>query len=288
MFYTGVESMTRVPMGLQSSLPKKNGFGHYLSPNIFKRYGVEEFSQFVGADMMAKKYGLSREVLDTFSLESHLRAAKAIEAKVFVDEILPLEARTYDPKTGLKKNLGELHLIDEGIRFDVTLEKLAALKPISEGGLLTPGSASQLCDGASGVIIVNEDGLKTLGVQPLARIHHFSVVGGDPIIMLESPLVATDKALKKAGMKYSDIDIFEINEAFASVPLAWLKHTEVDPQKLNPFGGAIALGHPLGGSGTKLLSTLVYGLIHQKKRFGLQSMCEGGGMANVTIIENMQ
>ena len=237
--------------------------------------------------MMAKKYGFSKADLDNFSLESHIRAARATKANFFHDEILPLVARSFDPQTGVKKDLNEDHTVDEGIRFESTLEKIAKLKPIIEGGIVSPGSSSQMCDGASGLLIVNENGLKALGVQPMARIHHFSVTGGDPVIMLESPLAATDRALKKAGMKLDDIDIFEINEAFASVPLAWLKHTGADPKKMNIYGGAIALGHPLGASGTKLMTTLVHALKNEKKRFGLQSMCEGGGMANVTIIENM-
>lgn len=284
----GVESMTRVPMGLPSILPRKNNFGYYMGPNIQQRYPGIDFSQFMGAEMMAKKHGFTREDLDNFSLESHRRAAEATKNGVFKDEILSLESRMFDPKTGQEFRPGDISSVDEGIRFDASFENLAKLKPLQEGGVITPGNASQICDGASGVMIVNEKTLKRFNLDPLARIHHISVLGGDPVIMLEAPLPATDRALQKCGMKISDIDMFEINEAFASVPLAWLKHHQVDPAKMNPFGGAIALGHPLGATGTKLMSTLVYGLINQKKRWGLQSMCEGGGMANVTIIENMK
>jgi acetyl-CoA C-acetyltransferase len=180
-----------------------------------------------------------------------------------------------------------MHNIDEGIRFDASLEGLAKVKPLQEGGVVTAANASQICDGASGMMIVNERGLKMLGVKPLAKIHHMSVHGGDPVIMLDAPLAATMKALKMCNLTINDIDLFEINEAFASVPLAWLQHTQADPAKLNINGGAIALGHPLGSSGTKLMTSLVYALKKQNKKFGLQSMCEGGGMANVTIIENI-
>ncbi len=161
------------------------------------------------------------------------------------------------------------------------------MKLLQEGGRITAATSSQICDGASGVMVVNERGLKALGIAPLARIHAMTVIGHDPVIMLEAPIPATARALKKAGMSIDDIDLFEVNEAFASVPVAWLKKTEADPQKLNVHGGAIALGHPLGASGTKLMTTLVYALKHRGKRWGLQTMCEGGGLANVTIVERM-
>jgi acetyl-CoA C-acetyltransferase len=167
------------------------------------------------------------------------------------------------------------------------LEGIAGVKLLREGGRITAANASQICDGASGVMVVSERGLKQLGVAPLARIHHMSVLGGDPVIMLEAPLPATTRALAKAGMSIDDIDLFEVNEAFASVPLAWLKHTGADPERMNVNGGAIALGHPLGSSGTKLMTTLVNALRARGKRYGLQTMCEGGGMANVTIIERL-
>jgi acetyl-CoA C-acetyltransferase len=175
--------------------------------------------------------------------------------------------------------------VDEGIRFDASLEGIAGVKLLAEGGRITAATASQICDGASGVMVVSEAGLKTLGVAPLARVHHMSVLGGDPVIMLEAPIPATQRALQRAGMSIDDIDLYEVNEAFASVPAAWLKELGADPARLNVNGGAIALGHPLGGSGTKLMTTLVNALRARGKRYGLQTMCEGGGMANVTIVE---
>jgi acetyl-CoA C-acetyltransferase len=181
----------------------------------------------------------------------------------------------------------DIHKVDEGIRFDITREGVSTVRLIQEGGRITAASASQICDGASGVMVVNEHGLKALGVEPLARIHAMTVSGGDPVIMLEEPLFATDKALKRAGMRIDDIDLFEVNEAFAPVPMAWLKHTGADPERVNVNGGAIALGHPLGASGTKLMTTLVHALRARGKRYGLQTMCEGGGLANVTIVERL-
>ena len=171
--------------------------------------------------------------------------------------------------------------------FDATLDGIRGVKLIAENGKLTAASASQICDGASGVMVVNERGLKSLGIKPMARVHHMTMVGGDPVIMLDAPLHATERALKKAGMSIDDIDLFEVNEAFASVPTAWLKTTGADPARLNVNGGAIALGHPLGGSGTKLMTTLINALKQRNKRYGLQTMCEGGGMANVTIVERL-
>src|SRR5664279_3825871 len=267
----GVEAMTRVPMGLASQLPAKNGFGTYKSPNIEKRYPNIVFSQFTGAEMMAEKYGLSRDDLDKYACESHQRAIAATQAGKFKDEIIPLQITRADGST-------DTHHIDEGIRFD---------KLIAENGKLTAASSSQICDGASGVMVVNEKGLKSLGVKPMARVHHMTMMGGDPVIMLDAPLHATERALKKAGMSIDDIDLFEVNEAFASVPAAWLKTTGADPARLNVNGGAIALGHPLGGSGTKLMTTLINALKQHNKRYGLQTMCEGGGMANVTIVERL-
>ena len=277
----GVESMTRVPMGLASQLPAKNGFGTYKSPGIEKHYPNIVFSQFSGAEMVAQKYDLSKDALDQYAFDSHQRAIAATEAGRFKDEIIPLQITRADGST-------DTHHIDEGIRFDATLDGIKGVKLINEnGGRLSAASASQICDGASGVLVVNEKGLKQLGVKPLARIHHMSVMGGDPVIMLEAPLPATKRALEKAGMSIDDIDLFEVNEAFASIPTAWLKATGADPARLNVNGGAIALGHPLGGSGTKLMTTLLHALKQQNKRYGLQTMCEGGGMANVTIIERL-
>ena len=276
----GVESMTRVPMGLASSLAAKNGFGHYKSPGIEKQYPNIMFSQFTGAEMMAEKYGLSKDDLDAYSYNSHQRAIAATQAGRFKDEIIPLQITRADGST-------DTHTIDEGIRFDASLDGIKVVKLIAENGKHTAASASQICDGASGVMVVNERGLKSLGIKPMARIHHLTMMGGDPVIMLDAPLHATDRALKKAGMTVDDIDLFEVNEAFAAVPTAWLKTTGADPERLNVNGGAIALGHPLGGSGTKLMTTLVNALKQRNKRYGLQTMCEGGGMANVTIVERL-
>jgi acetyl-CoA C-acetyltransferase len=180
-----------------------------------------------------------------------------------------------------------MHSIDEGIRFDANLAGISAVKVLQEGGAITAANASQICDGAAGLMVVSEKALKMLGLTPLARIHHLSLLGHDPVIMLEAPLPATERALKKAGMKIDDIDLYEVNEAFAPVPLAWLKAIGADRDRMNATGGAIALGHPLGGSGAKLMTTLVHQLRRSGKRYGLQTMCEGGGMANVTIVERL-
>jgi acetyl-CoA C-acetyltransferase len=180
-----------------------------------------------------------------------------------------------------------MHMRDEGIRADASLESIGGVKLLQEGGRITAANASQICDGASGVLVVSERGLKTLGAKPLARIHHMSVMGHDPVIMLEAPIPATQRALQKAGLKIEDIDAYEVNEAFAPVPLAWLQALGADPERLNVNGGAIALGHPLGASGTKLMATLLNVLQHRGGRYGLQTMCEGGGMANVTIVERL-
>jgi len=240
------------------------------------------FSQFMGAEMMAKKYGLTKDDLDRYALLSHQRALAATQSGAFNNEILKLAVRHADGS-----DTAEIHATDEGIRADATMESIQSVKLLQEGGVITAANASQICDGATGVLIVNERGLKTLGVQPLARIHHMTLLGHDPVIMLEAPIPATERALKKAGLKIEDIDLYEVNEAFASVPLAWLKALGADPERLNVNGGAIALGHPLGASGTKLMTTLVNALAQRGKRYGLQTMCEGGGMANVTVIERL-
>jgi acetyl-CoA C-acetyltransferase len=276
----GVESMSRVPMGLSTQLPAKNGFGTPTSVRMAQRYPNVQFSQFSGAEMMAKKYDLSKDDLDAFALRSHERAIAATRSGHFDAEIAPVDIRLPDGSA-------DIHRIDEGIRFDATLEGIRGVKLLQEGGRITAATASQICDGASGVLVCNEAGLRALGAKPLARIHHMTVIGHDPVIMLEAPLPATTHALGKAGMKLEDIDLFEVNEAFASVPLAWLQHTRVDPARLNVSGGAIALGHPLGASGTKLMTTLVHALQRTGKRYGLQTMCEGGGLANVTIVERL-
>ena len=278
----GVESMTRVPMFSPGTLAQKAGLGHYQSPAINRRYGDVQFNQFMGAEMLARKYGLHKEVLDQYALLSHQRAAAAQAAGRFDEEILALPVRDAQGQ-----DTAEWHRADEGIRQGATIEGIRAVKLIQEGGVISAANASQICDGATGVMIVSERGLKTLGVQPLARIHQMTVMGHDPVIMLEGPIPATERALQKAGLTIDEIDLFEVNEAFASVPLAWLKALQADPERLNVNGGAIALGHPLGASGTKLLTTLVYALRQRGARYGLQTMCEGGGMANVTIVERL-
>ncbi|HEY9217343.1 MAG TPA: acetyl-CoA C-acetyltransferase [Phenylobacterium sp.] len=277
---SGVESMTRVPMGASASLAAQAGLGQYMSPGIQEKYPNIQFSQFMGAEMMAKKYGLSKDQLDEYAYNSHQRAIAATQAGAFKNEIVALKVKDAE---GAETE----HTVDEGIRFDASLDGIKGVKLLQEGGAITAATSSQICDGASGVMIVSEKALKEFGLTPLARIHHLSVMGHDPVIMLEAPLPATQRALEKAGMSVDDIDLFEVNEAFASVPVAWLQTTGANPDKLNVNGGAIALGHPLGASGTKLMATLVHALHARGKRWGLQTMCEGGGMANVTIVERL-
>jgi acetyl-CoA C-acetyltransferase len=270
----GGESMTRVPMFSNISFHEKEGLGiGPVSSRIRERFGVKSFSQFEGAEAMARKYGFTREMLDAFALESHRRAARATESGAFEKEIIPIEVE------------GGFHTKDEGIRYDATLEGIGSVKLLKEGGVISAANASQICDGASAALIVSERALKTHGLKPIARIVDMTVTAGDPVIMLEEPIPATQKALKKAGLKIDDIDLYEVNEAFAPVPMSWLKSFGADPEKLNVNGGAIALGHPLGATGTKLMATLIYALRARGKKYGLQTMCEGGGIANVTIIE---
>src|SRR5574337_80869 len=278
----GVESMSRIPMGSLGKVYKEAGLGHYMSPTIRQRFPGPDFSQFMGAELLAGKYKLTKDELDRFSLQSHQLGKAATQSGAFRAEIVPVAVKVADAAP-----VDEQHVADEGIRFDATLEGIAGVKTLREGGVITAASASQICDGASGVMVVNEKGLKAIGAKPLARVHHMAVRGGDPVVMLEAPLQTTEHALKKAGMKIDDIDLFEVNEAFAPVPLAWLQYTKADPARLNVNGGAIALGHPLGASGTKLMATLVYALHARGKRWGLQTMCEGGGQANVTIVERL-
>ena len=280
----GVESMTRVPMGLPATLPFKHGFGSYMSPAMQARYPHVQFSQFAGAEMLAVKYGMARDQLDDYALLSHQRAGEATRAGHFNGEILPLPSLTAEGET-----TDVMHAADEGIRFDATREGIGAVKLLYEEGHHTAATASQICDGAAALLVVNERGLKQLGAsaRPLARVHQMTVLGHDPVIMLEAPIPATPIALRKAGLQLDDIALFEINEAFASVPLAWLKATGADPARLNASGGAIALGHPLGASGAKLMTTLVHALQRTGKRYGMQAMCEGGGLANVTIVERL-
>ena len=277
----GVESMTRVPMFSASSLAQKAGMGHYHDGVLRERF-PQDFSQFTGAEMLARQFGFSRDELDELALQSHRKATAAAKDGAFEREIVPVEVR---PAQG--GGNGELHTVDEGIRFDASLAGIRAVKLLQEGGVITAANASQICDGASGVLVASERGLKSLGVEPLARVHHMSVLGGDPVVMLDTPLAASTRALKKAAMKIDEIDLYEVNEAFAPVPLAWLRALEADPARLNVHGGAIALGHPLGASGTRLMATLLHAMHRRGSRHGLQTMCEGGGMANVTIVERL-
>jgi acetyl-CoA C-acetyltransferase len=270
----GAESMTRVPMFSNITLHAREGLGvGPVSDRIAARFGVKAFSQFDGAEMIARKYGLDRETLDRFALESHRRAAAATQAGAFAGEIVPVMIE------------GGLHLADEGIRYDATMESIGAVNPLQEGGVISPANASQICDGASATLVVSERALKQHGLTPIARIVTMTVTAGDPVVMLEEPIPATTRALARAGMRLDDIDLYEVNEAFAPIPLAWLQALGGDPDRLNVNGGAIALGHPLGASGTKLMATLIHALRARGKRYGLQTMCEGGGIANVTILE---
>lgn len=276
----GVESMTRVPMLVASILPEKNGMGTYRGDRFRQRFPGEEPSQFTGAEALAAKHELTKEDMDVFAYDSHVKAGAASRAGSFAKEIVGIPIVT---------DAGEaaIHATDEGIRSDPSLDAMRSVKLIQPGGLITAAAASQICDGASALLVVSAKALKSLGLTPLARIHHMSVLGGDPVIMLETPIAATRRALQRAGMHLGDIDLYEVNEAFASVPLAWLRALEADPSRLNVNGGAIALGHALGSSGSRLMTTLIHALHARGKRFGLQTMCESGGLANVTIIERL-
>ncbi|GAA1785250.1 acetyl-CoA C-acetyltransferase [Actinomadura chokoriensis] len=264
---SGVEQMAKVPMG--SSIVK--GLDFPFGEGWAERYGMQEISQFRGAELMAEKWGFTREDLEKFALESHQRAAKAIEAGYFDREIAPL--------AGLSK--------DEGARPDTTLEKMAGLKVLREGGVITAAVASQISVGASALLIASEEAVKRHNLTPRARIHTLAVCGSDPVYMLTGPIPATEKALAKSGLKIDDIDVFEVNEAFAPVPMAWAADTGASLEKTNPNGGAIALGHPLGATGGVLMTKLLHELERTGGRYGLQTMCEGGGQANATIIERL-
>ena len=269
----GVQNMSMVPIGTAWRAGAAMGIPDPYSGSAGwrARYGDQPVNQFFGAEQMAVHWNLSREEMERFALESHRRAIAAIDQGHFAREIAPLN--------------GVVH--DEGPRRDSRPEKLASLKPLAEGGRLTAALSSQISDGAAALLIASERAVKEHGLKPRARIHHMSVRGADPIWMLTAPIPATAYALKKAGMRIEDIDVVEINEAFASVPMAWLKETGADPAKVNPNGGAIALGHPLGATGARLMTSLLHELERTGGRYGLQTMCEGGGQANVTIIERL-
>jgi len=268
----GVQTMTQIPIGSAMTSAQPMGFSDPFSGSKgwVDRYGDVLVSQFISAQMMADKWKLSRAAMEGFALRSHNRALNAIDKGYFDLEIAPLNGV----------------VMDETARI-TSLEKMAELQPIQEGGSITAAVSSQTCDGASAVLLVSEEALKRYNLTPRARIAHMSVRGADPIWMLTAPISATAHALKKSGMSIHDIDLVEINEAFAPVPMAWLAETGFDPEKTNVNGGAIALGHPLGATGTKLMTTLLHELERSKGRYGLQTMCEGGGQANVTIIERL-
>ncbi len=269
----GLQAMSRIPITSSMIAGAQYGFPDPFSGSTGwqDRYGTQEVTQFRAAELIAEKWNLSREDMEKFGLESHRRALAAQDEGYFNREIAPLAGVT----------------ADEGPRRDTTLEKMATLKTLREGGRVTAATSSQISDGAAALLIVSERALKTHGLKPRARIHHLSVRGADPVFMLTAPIPATQYALKKAGMKVSDIDLVEINEAFACVVQAWMKETGFDHAKVNVNGGAIALGHPLGCTGARLMTTMLYELERRGARYGLQTMCEGGGQANVTIIERL-
>lgn len=282
----GVEVMSLVPMG--ASIGKDAGIP--FGPTVGKRYepvgGL--VPQGISAEMIAERWNLSREEIDRFSAESHQKAARATAEGRFEREIVPVSTKHKDKETGKVTESSELVAVDEGIRPDSTVESLAKLRPSFKGdGVITAGNSSQITDGASGVLIMSEEKAAALGLTPRARFHAFTVVGDDPQIMLTGPIPATTKVLERAKLTLDDIDLVEINEAFAPVVLAWEKEHHPDMTKVNPNGGAIALGHPLGASGAKLMATLVSELERTGGRWGLQTMCEGGGMANATVVERL-
>ena len=276
----GVESMSRVPMFSNVGDSLEQGRGVPKSERLEELYPGIEFSQFMGAELLAKKYEITREELDEFGYQSHMKANEATVSGRFREEIMPIERRMED-------GTPYFHDEDEGIRPNASLEALAGLEPLSPGGLITAGSASQISDGSAAVMVVNEDAVKKYGLKPRARFHSLAVVGSDPVIMLEGPIPATQKALKQAGLSIEDIDLYEVNEAFGSVPLAWAKGVGADLNKLNVNGGAQANGHPLGCTGAKLMTTLLNELERRNGRYGLLAICEGGGTANATIIERL-
>ncbi len=269
----GVQNMSQIPISAAMVSGQSYGFPDPFSGSVGwrKRYGSEEISQFRSADMIASRWNLSRSAMEEYAYQSHQRALAAIAAGRFDAETNPIGAFRFD----------------EGPRRDTTLERMAGLKPLSEGSQLTAALASQISDGASAAVVASSRFVESHGLTPLARIHHLSVRAADPVWMLTGPIPATAHALSRTGLTVEDIDLFEVNEAFAPVVLAWLAETGADPSRVNVNGGGIALGHPIGATGTKLLATLLHELIRRNARYGLQTMCEGGGTANVTIIERL-
>lgn len=273
----GVEIMSRIPLG---STRADGSFGIPFGDQVLARYDGAPFTQFRGAQMIADEFGLSRTDMDAHALDSHARAARAIDDGRFVGQITPVEVIGAD-------GASTLFTTDEGVRRGSTLETLGQIKPITEGGTLSAGNASQISDGAAALLVTTSEIARANGWQPLARIHTAVVAGTDPVTMLKGPIPATRKALAASGLSLSDIGAYEINEAFASVSLAWLNALDADYERMNPLGGAMALGHPVGASGARLMTTLVHHLHDADLEFGLQSMCEGGGMANATILERL-
>ncbi|MFI6288628.1 thiolase family protein [Streptomyces sp. NPDC051018] len=271
----GVENMSRIPLG---STRADERFGRPFGPQVLKRYNGTVFTQFAGAQLIAEEFGFSRTEMDQHGLDSHARAARAIDEGRFTGQIEPMTVTGED-------GTARVFDTDEGVRRGSTLETLAQLKPVTEGGDISAGNASQVSDGTGALLITTSETAARNGWTPMARIHTAVVVGCDPVTMLKGPIPATAKALKKAGLSIGDIGAFEINEAFASVSLAWLRETGADYERMNPLGGAMALGHPIGGSGARLMTTLVHHMRDNGIRYGLQSMCEGGGMANATVLE---
>ena len=269
----GVQTMSQIPIGSAMLAGRELGFQDPFSTSAgwVARFADAPVNQFYGAEQIAKKWGFTRQDMEAYALSSHQRAEQARKSGAFMNEIVPLDGLTQD----------------ETIRAETSLDAMAGLDPIDVGGLITAAMASQTCDGASAMLLVSEAALKRYNLTPRARIHHMEVMGDDPIMMLTAPIAATRRALGRAGMSVDDIDLAECNEAFASVPMAWMAETGFIHDRVNVCGGAIALGHPLGATGTKLMTTLLHALERQGGRYGLQTMCEGGGVANVTIIERL-
>ncbi|WP_037367592.1 acetyl-CoA C-acetyltransferase [Amycolatopsis orientalis] len=269
----GVQNMSAIPISSAMVVGQQFGFSTPFaeSPGWVARYGTQEISQFRAARMIAEKWGFSRSSLEEFAYESHRRALAAIDEGRFAREISPV---------------GEFS-VDEGPRRDTSLEKMAGLKPLEEGSPLTAAVASQISDGAATLLLASEKAVAEHGLTPRARVHHLSVYGADPVWMLTAPIPATQRALEKAGMSVEEIDLFECNEAFAPVVLAWMRETGVPHEKVNVNGGGIALGHPIGATGARLMTTLLHELERSGGRYGLQVMCEGGGQANVTVLERL-
>jgi acetyl-CoA acyltransferase len=264
----GVESMSRVPLGAARTV------GMPYGPAVLARYDDFSFNQGISAELIAEKWGLSRTELDTFAVRSHALAAAAIDSGAFDAQLVPVPAGDHQMTA------------DEGVRRESSVERLAQLKPaFREDGMIHAGNSSQISDGAAGLLVTTPERARSLGLTPIARYHSGAVVGADPVLMLVGPIAATEKLLHRSGVALSEIGTFEVNEAFAPVPLAWLAETGADPERLNPLGGAIALGHPLGASGAILMTRMVHHMRDRGIRYGLQTMCEGGGTANATLVE---